>query len=317
MEQDASGKLPLGEHDDATIERSEGNSTGTSSTGSGTEYDSDDSSLLPMGNSVDGEDDPFADQVLDNIGRGGTRYADLSDDESDEGPYARILLGKEFACDTAMEVRDRLSGGDIVGWELGEENRPFVFQILVAKWMLKPVKQKKANHSDAPEPSHPRESKEVDDDHEGDSDSSSEVGEVKLMKRPTSADLKDEKHTAIHFFSNHLKPLITRLNVDQLSPEDLMFKVTLPPREEYKTNSLKIISCVVTGFDARFNNSCGRISLTAALPTNEGKTSDLVFIAGDVKATMSSGFYTKPSHGGEAEPEVEGHTAQNQQTIWD
>ena len=50
MEQDASGKLPLGEHDDATIERSEGNSTGTSSTGSGTEYDSDDSSLLPMGN---------------------------------------------------------------------------------------------------------------------------------------------------------------------------------------------------------------------------------------------------------------------------
>ena len=115
-----------------------------------------------------------------------------------QGPYARILLGKEFACDTAMEVREyvdsrsapiatpvgfplfccvhhlnlpfcllmtssmlasRLSGGDIVGWELGEENRPFVFQILVAKWMLKPVKQKKANHSDAPEPSHPRESK--------------------------------------------------------------------------------------------------------------------------------------------------------------
>lgn len=49
-----------------------------------------------------------------------------------------------------------------------------------------------------------------------------------------------DRYQAIHFFENHSKPLITRLNVDQLSPEDLMFKVALPPREEYKTNSLKV-----------------------------------------------------------------------------
>jgi len=149
--------------------------------------------------SVDGEDDPFAHEVLDNIGRGGTRLPASSDDESDDvrlyhphsfdpvcrffcchqdhascfsrfkqGPIVTVRLGQEFELDAAMEVRSRLLGGHIVGWELGEDHRPFGFQIMVASFIQR----------DPP----------PDDEYEDD-------GGVKLVKKWRPEELREDIHT--------------------------------------------------------------------------------------------------------------------------
>ena len=55
--------------------------------------------------SVDGEDDPFADEVMDNIGRGGTR-ADESSDEESEAPFIhRVQFGEEFEEGAGPDIR--------------------------------------------------------------------------------------------------------------------------------------------------------------------------------------------------------------------